>query len=165
MKDSNIRYANNKRIKDELKKLRVDTKADRAFILEFHDGTDNFTKCPFVYLDMTYESIDDSVIDYVDTEIKNIPVNRFSFIDEHIYEKEWIGDVKTITEEDRRLGRLLTLYDTKFIIFQIISTDNIPVAVLGVSFRHELTGSNYEALTRTRQSARVINRFFNEHKK
>ena len=54
------------------------TNADRVFVLELHNGTNNTAGLPFIYAEMTYCAIAEN-IHHIDEDNINLNLSRFNF--------------------------------------------------------------------------------------
>jgi len=86
-------------IRDAITELRVELSADRVFIVEAHNGGSNLTSLPFLYVDMTYESVRQGELQLED-EYKNVRLQRYNFCT-YIYKNNYFyGSVQDIYEID-----------------------------------------------------------------
>lgn len=61
-----------------LKNTLADLNADRVFVMEMHNGTNNTAGLPFVYGEITYEEVAEN-INHVDEDYTNLNLSRFDF--------------------------------------------------------------------------------------
>lgn len=86
-------------IREALTDLRLELGADRTFILEAHNGGTNLTSLPFLYVDMTYESIRSGMIE-LEEEYKNLRLQRYNFCT-FLYENNyWYGSTDDLMQVD-----------------------------------------------------------------
>ena len=82
-------------INKELQLLLKDLDADRTFIIEFHNGNNNFAALPFWWGDMTYENTADSVHSIRDSWM-NVSLTRYNFFSTICSISYWIGDIEDV---------------------------------------------------------------------
>lgn len=124
------------RIANELKSLLIRLDADRAAILEFHNGTYNASGLPFVYGDMVYEEISPNV-SYASDEFRNFNLSKLPFVALHYNEKTWIGSVDEVEKDDPYFAAKLRVVEVNFGVFVILEGINGPLGFLTVFFRDE----------------------------
>ena len=88
--------------------------ADRAFIIEMHNGTNNVAGLPFIYGEMTYEEVR-SNISHVDEDYTSINLSRFSF--PMFIEKNhiWHGTVDELKRIDPKISGRLASNDVTYL--------------------------------------------------
>lgn len=80
--ESVIKRLNNEpQIRQELILLKSETKADRAYILETHNGGTNLAGLPFLYVDLTYAE-PKSAYEWMESEYKNVRLSRYPWATE-----------------------------------------------------------------------------------
>ena len=93
------RIKNDPEIRNAVSDLRTDLNADRVFVVEAHNGGTNLTNLPFLYVDMTYESVRPNEL-FLEDEYKNVRLQRYSFCT-HLYETAyWYGSVDDLSQID-----------------------------------------------------------------
>lgn len=130
------RLSVNHLIDNELKDLIIKLDADRAAILEMHNGTNNFSGLPFVYADMSYEQISNR-IDYATDEFKNINLAKLSFCSAHWKDKTWIGTVNDVEQDDAYFAAKLRYVQVNFGAFVILEGIYGPVGILSLFWKSE----------------------------
>ena len=121
-------------IDNELKDLIIKLNADRAAILEMHNGTNNFSGLPFVYADMSYEQISNR-ISYATDEFKNINLAKLSFVSTHWNDKTWIGTVDDVEKDDPYFAAKLRYVEVNFGSFVILEGLYGPVGILSLFWK------------------------------
>ena len=86
-----------------LMKVLQSTNADRAFILELHNGSSNTAGLPFVHCTMTYEVNRDS-IENVDEDYQNLSLSRFNFPSYLHKNKYWMGTIEDFKKVDNKMA-------------------------------------------------------------
>ena len=123
-------------ISNELKRLLIALDADRAAILEMHNGTNNASGLPFIYGDMAYEEISPNV-GYAADEFKNFNLAKLPFVSLHYAEKTWIGSVDDVAKDDPYFAAKLRVVEVNFGAFVILEGINGPVGFLTLFFKDE----------------------------
>ena len=122
-------------IRSLLSSFRTDLNADRAYILEAHNGGSNLTNLPFLYADLTY--IDPrNKYDYIETEYKNFRLSRYpwaSYVIEHGW---WFGTIEDCMQSDPELYYRLQKEDVKYMgMFVMHGKTGLPSACLGIIYK------------------------------
>lgn len=93
----------------ELSKLLYTVGASRCFILEVHNGKENATNLPFVYLDMSYEIINDNYkeVDYISDYYQNVPISHYNFPNVVVKKYICISSVENVREFDARFVHVM----------------------------------------------------------
>lgn len=116
-----------------LNELLINTGANRAFVMEMHNGTSNISGLPFYYGEMTYEKVTPNV-SHVDEDYKNINLSRFSFIyylDEH---HSWHGTIDDLGSIDNKLSMRMKSNDANYGIFVCIHGIEKAIGFLGITY-------------------------------
>lgn len=130
------RLENDPAIRDILNDISKDIDAERVFICEFHNGTNNFAGLPFLYMDMKYEMTKIGV-QHIDDEYINFNLTRYPFVPYAIEKQSWFGTTAAAAEIDDRFANNLKRDDTEYLgVVLINGTDNI-IGVLGVTYSNE----------------------------
>lgn len=116
-----------------IKDLRIITKASRAYICEFHNGTNNLNGMPFLYADMRYEDVADSVVN-VDYDYQNQPLSRFPLASIMFKDRYWYGSIDELITIDERLGTRLKFNNVKWAAFIMLDGNLQEIGILGVSY-------------------------------
>lgn len=117
-----------------IRTLRLETNADRAYVCEFHNGTNNLNGMPFLYADMRYEDVAKGV-DNVDYDYQNQPLSRFSISSEVFTNRYWFGTMEELENIDSRLATRMRVSNIKWAAFIMLDGNVQEVGVLGLSFR------------------------------
>ena len=123
-------------ISNELRRLLIALDADRAAILEMHNGTNNASGLPFIYGDMAYEEISPN-IGYASDEFKNFNLSKLPFVSLHYREKTWIGSVDEVAKDDPYFAAKLRVVEVSFGAFVILEGINGPIGFLTLFFKDE----------------------------
>ena len=119
-------------IRSELNQLALETEAERAYILEFHNGKSNPSGLQWQYGDLTF--ISDGTDDITD-EMQNVSLSRYNFANV-IYERGyWAGSIDELTSLDERFYNRMRVNGGKYFVFQMMYGANMrEIGVLGISF-------------------------------
>lgn len=124
--DPTERFVISSSIRQDLSSLRDYCNAGKVFILGYHNGVSNFTRIPFVFADMRYEIVADT-IEYTSEYFSNISLDKFSFAERHILDSSWHGHISSLN--DTRLENTFKRYGVEYVYFGNIKNDKgIPVA-------------------------------------
>lgn len=119
------RFANMDAINCELRDIMQKAGADRACVLEMHNGTNNTAGLPFIYCEMTYEQVGDG-IQHVDDEYARINLTRYAFPYYLMYHKYYCGSIQEAMGIDDKIATKMSHDGTGYIlVYQIISGDKL----------------------------------------
>lgn len=116
-----------------LSQLLLNTGADRAFILEMHNGTSNVSGLPFYYGEMTYERVTNRTY-HIDEDYRNLNLSRFPFIyylDEH---NSWHGSIEELSLIDNKMSMRLKSNDVTYSFFECLHGMETPIGFIGLTF-------------------------------
>ena len=124
-------------IRGELKELVYATEASRACVMEFHNGTSNFSSLGFLYAAMTYEETRDDV-DKVSKVYSEVSLSLFNIADVMYNRGFWFGSIDDLAKMDSALAQGIAASGTKWVAalllessrelgFLILSFDYIPL--------------------------------------
>ena len=120
-------------VDDILKTSLVTLGADRVFVMEMHNGSNNTSGLPFIYGEMTYEQVR-SGIEHIDDDYININLSRFSFPLFMEREHVWCGTIKELSEVDDKLAKRMESNDvTYFAIMHIYGVSNL-IGYFGITY-------------------------------
>ena len=119
-------------IRSELNQLALETEAERAYILEFHNGKSNPSGLQWQYGDLTFISDD---TDDITDEMQNVSLSRYNFAN-IIYDRGyWIGSIDELISLDERFYNRMRVNGGKYFVFQMMYGANMrEIGVLGISF-------------------------------
>ena len=123
-------------ISNELKSLLIKLGADRAAIVEMHNGTNNASGLPFIYGDMAYEEISPNV-GFAQDEFKNFNLAKLPFVATHYKDSSWIGSVDTIEKEDPYFAAKLRTVGVSYGAMVILEGINGPLGFLTLFFKDD----------------------------
>lgn len=131
-----------KTIKPQIDEILTNTlnavNADRVFVLEMHNGTNNTSGLPFLYVEMTYCQVAEGV-NHIDEDYINLNLSRFDFpmyLEKNHY---WYGSIEELDEIDHKLALRLQSNNTRYFAIMTIQGINNELGYFGVSFTHDIT--------------------------
>lgn len=92
----------------------VKTNADRAFIIELHNGSNNINGIPFLHASVTYEKVING-LDNIDEEYQNLSLSRFEMPSYLHLNLNFIGSMDELMKIDAKLAKKLMSNDVKYI--------------------------------------------------
>lgn len=138
-----------KRIKPQIDSILSNTlhsvDADRVFVLEMHNGTNNPSGLPFLYVEMTYCCVAEDV-HHVDDDYINLNLSRFEFpyfLEEQHY---WYGSVEQLKNVDNKLALRLESNDAKYFAIMTIQGLQNELGYFGVTFTRDVSVDNTDEL-------------------
>ncbi len=135
----------NPRIDAILLKLLIDSKADRVFVIEMHNGSNNPSGLPFIYGEITYEQIIDPKIGTIAEEYGIMNLSRYPFVNYVFSNKLFKGNLNDLSKIDSKLAGRMIQNDVKYLYMTAISGSNVDLGFLGVSYINNQPNKNAEA--------------------
>ena len=90
------------------------TRADRAFIVELHNGSNNLNGVPFLHGSVTYDKSREG-LEPIDEDYQNLSLSRFSMSTYLHANYNYIGSVEKLSTIDKKLSAKLVSNDVKYI--------------------------------------------------
>src|SRR5574344_1427485 len=90
------------------------TRADRAFIIELHNGSNNLNGVPFLHGSVTYDKSREG-LEPIDEDYQNLSLSRFSMSTELHANYNYIGSVEKLSTIDKKLSAKLVSNDVKYL--------------------------------------------------
>lgn len=90
-------------INSALSSVMTKTNADRAFIIELHNGSNNLNGLPFLHGSVTYEITRDG-IDNIDEEYQNLSLSRYEFATYLHNNFSYFGTIDELKKIDKKLA-------------------------------------------------------------
>lgn len=117
-----------------LHKLLHTLDADRAWLIELHNGSKNLSSgLPFIYGDMRIEAVSDGVLN-VDEEYTDFSLSKYPFIAKIFEDGYFYGHIESMREFDERLYYKFKSNDVNEIALLALYQGDKPLGVLGISF-------------------------------
>lgn len=151
-------------IDSELKSLLINLDADRAAIIEMHNGTNNTSGLPFIYGDMAYEQISPKV-GYAQDEFKNFNLAKLPFVALHYKDKTWIGSTDEVAKEDGYFAAKLRVVNAEYGAFIMLNGINGPLGFLTLHFNSPTNHPpKAKIIAETTHSAQIISTLLDKAK-
>ena len=129
---SDYRMESSPMVRAYLNQLAMELDADRAYILEFHNGKSNPSGLQWQFGDLTF--INDGADDISD-EIQNVSLSRYNFATLVHDKGSWAGGIDELLSIDERFYSRMRLNGGKYFAFQMIYGSNMrEIGILGVTF-------------------------------
>lgn len=90
------------------------TRADRAFIVELHNGSNNLNGVPFLHGSVTYDKSKEG-LEPIDEDYQNLSLSRFSMSTYLHANYNYIGSVEKLSTIDKKLSAKLVSNDVKYL--------------------------------------------------
>lgn len=117
-----------------LSKTMHDTNADRAWLIEFHNGNKNLTTgLPFLFGSMRIEETQDSIPN-VDEDYADFSLSKYKLIAKVLDEGFFYGNIKDVQSVDKRLYYKFQSNDINEIALLTIYNEDKPAGIVGLSF-------------------------------
>ena len=150
-------------IRSELMTVKNETNADRAYILEAHNGTSNTAGLHFLYMDMTYEAYSSAFEsrqrDYINLRTSNYPWMGYLY-DNTI----WFGSVDDLEAIDIEFYYRLKKDNVKYIGIIMLYGKYNPIGCLGVAYHEDTVPTSEDVKRVLRRHALVIEQLLNTEK-
>lgn len=117
-----------------LSKTMHNTNADRAWLIEFHNGNKNLTTgLPFLFGAMRIEETQDSIPN-VDEDYAGFSLSKYKLIAKVLDEGFFYGNIKDVQSIDKRLYYKFQSNDINEIALLTIYNEDKPAGIVGLSF-------------------------------
>lgn len=128
------RLATDSDIRLILSKTMHNTNADRAWLIEFHNGNKNLTTgLPFLFGSMRIEETQDSIPN-VDEDYADFSLSKYKLIAKVLDERFFYGNIKDVQSIDKRLYYKFQSNDINEIALLTIYNEDKPAGIVGLSF-------------------------------
>jgi hypothetical protein len=125
-----------------LLKLLIETGANRVFVIEMHNGSNNPTGLPFVYGEITYEQIIDPQTPPIADEYGTINMSRYSFADNIYRNGIFKGSIEELSKIDTKLANRMQQNDVKYVYMTTLTGTNTTIGFLGMSYSTKVINCN-----------------------
>lgn len=117
-----------------LSKTMHNTNADRAWLIEFHNGNKNLTTgLPFLFGSMRIEETQDSIPN-VDEDYADFSLSKYKLIAKVLDEGFFYGNIQDVQSIDKRLYYKFQSNDINEIALLTIYNEDKPAGIVGLSF-------------------------------
>ena len=127
------RLNNEPRIREAVINLRSELDADRVYILETHNGGENLSSLPFLYVDLTYAEPRAQAA-WMEDEYKNVRLSRYPWASEVYRSTYWSDDIENLDSLDPELYFRLKNEGAKFMAVMMLYGTYNPCGVVGVVY-------------------------------
>lgn len=118
-----------------LKNTLASLDADRVFIMEMHNGTNNTAGLPFIYGEMTYEEVNDGIA-HIDEDYVSINLSRFNFPMFIERKHMWSGTIEQLRDIDDKLATRMKSNDATYFAVISIHGKNTSLGFFGITYCH-----------------------------
>lgn len=116
-----------------LKQALNDMNADRAFVIELHNGSNNTAGLPFIHCTMTYEQVARNV-ESIDEDYQNISLSRFDF-PEYLHNHDlWMGEIDEFGEIDPKATSRMKNNDVTYLVITTIRSEEDEIGYFGFTY-------------------------------
>ena len=120
-------------ITDLLKSTINEMDADRAFVFELHNGSNNTAGLPFIHCTMTYEETARN-IDPIDEDYQNLSLSRFSF-PEYLHKHDlWFGTIEEFENIDKKIASRMKHNGATYLVITTIRSDDSEIGHFGFTY-------------------------------
>lgn len=130
------RMGNMDEINRSLRECLYVTGADRACVLEMHNGTNNTAGLPFIYCEMTYEQVRDGVIPVGDDYAK-LNLTRYSFPYYLQSRSYYSGSIKEAMKIDNKIATKMSHDGTEYILVYELVSNGKSIGYLAMTWNDE----------------------------
>ena len=120
-------------ITDLLKSTINEMDADRAFVFELQNGSNNTAGLPFIHCTMTYEETARN-IDPIDEDYQNLSLSRFSF-PEYLHKHDlWFGTIEEFENIDKKIASRMKHNGATYLVITTIRSDDSEIGYFGFTY-------------------------------
>lgn len=131
---------------DEILKSTLDNlNASRVFIIEMHNGTNNVSGLPFLYGEMTYETVSDGV-EHIDEDYTNVSLSRFTLPYKLETMHIWLGTIEDLKKLDEKLALKLASNDVTYMAIAHIHGIKNELGFFGVTYCKGMVPKSKDAI-------------------
>lgn len=112
------------------------TKADRVFIVELHNGSNNLNGVPFLHGSVTYEKSKEG-LDAIDEEFQNLTLSRYDMASYLHKNYSFVGSINEMNAIDKKLASKLSLSGVKYIAITTLHNGTNEWGWFGVLYNRE----------------------------
>lgn len=124
-----------------LKDALATTNADRAFVMEMHNGTNNVSGLPFIYGEMTYEEVRNQIA-HIDEDYTSLNLSRFTFPIYLETKYMWYGSVEELKKVDAKLAARLISNDVSYVAIISLQGVENELGYFGITYCNGKEPSN-----------------------
>lgn len=116
-----------------LKDLLTETNADRAWVVEYHNGTSGLGGLPFTYGILNNEETAPDITS-VSSHYKDFMLSDYLFIMETSKDGGWIGNIEDIKNIDSRMYYSFKSNGVNEVAFFFLKSEERDIGIVGLSF-------------------------------
>ena len=120
-------------VENILREVLLKTGADRAWVIELHNGSSNTAGLPFVHCTMTYE-VDKDSIESIDEDYQNLSLSRFKFPLYLHKNKVWYGTIEEFKQIDKKIANRMVTNGASYMVISTIETDTNELGYFGFTY-------------------------------
>ena len=120
-------------VENILREVLLKTGADRAWVIELHNGSSNTAGLPFVHCTMTYE-VDRDSIESIDEDYQNLSLSRFKFPLYLHKNKVWYGTTEEFKQVDKKMANRMATNGASYMVISTIETDTNELGYFGFTY-------------------------------
>lgn len=144
-----------------LKSLLISTKADRAFIIELHNGSNNVNGIPFLHGSVTYEKSADG-LEMIDEEYQNLSLSRFEMATYMHENFDFIGSIEKMKTIDKKIASKLAANEVKYIAVSTLHNGKNEWGWFGVMYNRDTNlPTEKDLLNKMMMTSQIIIKEFN----
>lgn len=133
-------------VKSLLQETLTNMGADRAFVIELHNGSSNAGGLPFMHCTMTYEE-DRKTIESIDEDYQNLSLSRFNF-PEYLHKHDiWIGKIDDFVVIDRKATSRMKNNGVTYLAIATIRTEENEIGYYGFTYCNNKEPKNTQEIT------------------
>lgn len=121
------------KIKYKLKELLQSTNADRAWVIEYHNGTTGLGGLPFTYGIMNNEELEEGMCS-VSRHYRDFLLSEYLFILETSKQGGWIGSVEDIKQYDTKMYYSFKSNGVNKLALFYLKSEDRDIGVVGLSY-------------------------------
>ena len=149
-------------IVDLLKNTINEMGADRAFVLELHNGTNNIAGLPFIHCSMTYEETSRHV-EHIEEDYQNISLTRFDF-PEYLHTHDlWYGTVDEFSVIDSKMSLRMKHEGSVYLVITTIRSGDTEIGYFGFTFNKMPQLKEKEMLEHTLYSVQKLSKWLDNN--
>lgn len=130
------RIKNEPKIREGLMNFKDETKSDRTFVLEAHNGGSNLTNLPFLYVDLTYSEPKNSLT-WLEREYRNVRLTHYPLASYIFDNNFWLGSIDELKEIDEELALRLQKEDVMYFGMMMMYGECNPLGTIGLVYSDE----------------------------
>lgn len=136
--------------------LLTDSGADRAWIIEFHNGGRNLSsELPFLFGSLRLEEVESGIM-HIDEEYADFPLSKYKISYDILRNGYYYSDVDSVRHIDERLFYKLKSAGTSYVAAMVLYNGENPLGILGVSYCHGKTPDLRQLGTEIRRRATQV---------